>query len=65
MISKVFCYYEKEDLEKILTVLEKEKQEFTIICENEESKKFISKNQEKVKLLDEFFPIYSFISLPC
>lgn len=59
MISKVFCYYEKEDLEKILTVLEKEKQEFTIICENEESKKFISKNQEKVKLLDEFFPIYS------
>jgi len=59
MFSKVFCYYEKEDLENISKVLSEEKNEINIICDTNESKKFFSKNQNDVKSLDDFFPLYS------
>ena len=59
MFTKVFCYYENEDLKHIIEELRNQKGQFTVICETEESKNFAVKEKLNAKTIDEFFPIYS------
>ncbi|MHA7646441.1 CDP-glycerol glycerophosphotransferase family protein [Nitrosopumilus sp. S4] len=59
MFSKVFCYYEKEDLVALKNILIDEKEQFEIICDNALAKKELKNKVHSIKILEEYFSVYS------